>query len=288
MSEPLMRVRLRANYGKQSILKDVQFDLCAGEVLGIVGSSGAGKTTLAIALMGLLGCRGGAASGEVLISGSNLLSMSRRQARCILGKTIAVVPQSPMTALNGAISLRAHFEEAWRAHRSSGRLELNARLFELMDGVQLPAGDEGFLRRKPGQISIGQAQRILIALALLHRPSVLVADEPTSALDPETQAEIISLLRKLSRCNATSLVYISHDLMSVLQLCDRVAVLDAGAIVECMPVAEIEQMRHPAALSLFSALPVPVRVLLDHLFRCGEWRRETDEQERHELSLGIR
>jgi ABC-type glutathione transport system ATPase component len=194
----------------------------------------------------------------------DLLAMPAREARKMRGKTIALVPQSPMTALNAAVSLRAHFDEAWRAHERTGRKALEARLKPLMREVQLPAEDDCFLRRKPGQISVGQAQRVLIALALLHRPSILIADEPTSALDPVTQAEIIRLLQQLNRRNGTALLYISHDLMSVLQLCGRLAILHAGAIAECLPVAGIEQARHPATLSLLRALPVPASVLLSH------------------------
>lgn len=270
MSEPVLQVRLRAHYGKRSVLSGVDFDLCAGEALGLVGSSGAGKTTLAMALLGLLGWRGGQSSGEVLLGGANLLDLSARAARRVRGKTIALVPQSPMTALNPAVSLRAHFEQAWRAHDGGGRGALDARLEQLMREVQLPPASDGFLRRKPGQISVGQAQRVLIALALLHRPSILVADEPTSAMDPVTQAGIVALLRQLSRSNGTALLYISHDLVSVLQLCDRIAVLDAGAIAECLPVAQIQQARHPATLALLRSLPVPVEVMLSHL-RAGSF-----------------
>ena len=264
MSAPVMQVRLWADYGKRCVLKDVHFDLYAGEALGMVGTSGAGKTTLVMALLGLLPWRGGKASGEVLIDGSNLLTMPAREARRIRGKTIALVPQSPMTALNAAVSLQSHFDEAWRAHESTGQKAMESRLQQLMEEVQLPAGDHDFLRRKPGQISVGQAQRVLIALALLHRPALLIADEPTSALDPVTQAEIIRLLRQLNRRNGTALLYISHDLVSVLQLCDRLAVLHGGAIAECVQVAQIEQARHPATLSLLRSLPVPVRILLAH------------------------
>ena len=264
MSAPVMQVRLRADFGKRCVLSDVRFDLGAGEALGMVGSSGAGKTTLVMALLGLLPWRGGKAFGEVLIDGCNLLTMPAREARRIRGKKIAMIPQSPMTALNAAVSLRAHFEEAWRAHETSGRRALESRLRELMHEVQLPAGDHDFLRRKPGQISVGQAQRVLIALALLHRPSILIADEPTSALDPVTQAEIIRLLRQLNRRHGTALLYISHDLVSVLQLCDRLVVLHSGAIAECVPVAQLEQAQHPATLSLLHALPVPVGVMLSH------------------------
>jgi ABC-type glutathione transport system ATPase component len=259
-----MQVRLKAYYGKRCVLKDVRFELFAGEALGMVGTSGAGKTTLVMALLGLLPYRGGKAEGEVLLDGVNLLTMPPRQARRIRGKRVSLIPQSPMTALNPAVSLRSHFEEAWRAHESSGRKALEPRLRQLMEEVQLPAGDEAFLRSKPGQISVGQAQRVLIALALLHQPAILIADEPTSALDPVTQVEIVKLLRQLNHRHRTALLYISHDLVSVLQLCKTLAVLHAGSIAESLEVSEIEQARHPATIALLSALPVPVHVLLSH------------------------
>ena len=266
MSAPVMQVHLQANYGDRCVLEDVQFDLGAGEALGMVGASGAGKTTLVMALLGLLPWSGGKATGEVLIDGENLLALPAREARRLRGKKVALIPQSPMTALNPAVSLRSHFEEAWRAHESTGRKALESRLQQLMHEVQLPTADDDFLNRKPGQISVGQAQRVLIALALLHRPSILIADEPTSALDPVTQIEIVRLLRQLNWRNGTALLYISHDLVSVLQLCNRLAVLHSGVIAECIQVAEIEQARHSATLSLLRALPVPVGVLLSH---CG-------------------
>ena len=264
MSGIHLQVRLKATYGKHDVLKDLRFELYAGEALGLVGTSGAGKTTLVMALLGLLPFRGGTVSGEVLLDGVNLLTMPPREARRVRGKLISLIPQSPMTALNPAVSLRSHFEEAWRAHESTGRKALETRLKQLMDEVQLPDATESFLRSKPGQISVGQAQRVLIALALLHRPSILIADEPTSALDPVTQVEIIKLLRELNRRHGTALLYISHDLVSVLQLCERVLVLHQGTIAECVRVAEIEQAKHPATLSLLGALPVPVQILLSH------------------------
>ena len=263
MGAPIMHVCLRAGYGPKSILPYVQFQLQAGEALGLVGTSGAGKTTLVMALMGLLRLRGGKTTGDVLIDGKNLLTMKPGQARQIRGKKIAVIPQSPMTALNSAISLRAHFEAAWRAHEPWNRRELDERLEELMAEVQLPS-DPRFLQTRPGQISVGQAQRILIALALLHRPALLVADEPTSALDPVTQAQIVDLLRNLNRQHGATLLYISHDLVSVLQLSDRIAVLDAGTIVETLKVTELGNAQHPATLALFGALPVPPDVLVSY------------------------
>jgi peptide/nickel transport system ATP-binding protein len=168
-----------------------------------------------------------------------------------------------MTALNAAISLQTHFNEAWRAHEKSGRTALAQRLQTLLVEVQLPSDPE-FLRRRPAQISVGQAQRILIALALLHRPALIIADEPTSALDPVTQAQIVDLLKKLNRLHGVTLLYISHDLISVLQLSDRIAVLDKGTIVENLPVTEIGKARHAATLALLNALPVPPEVLLSY------------------------
>jgi len=287
MNAPVMRVRLRADYGERCVLKDVQFDLCAGEALGMIGTSGAGKTTLVMALLGLLPWRGGKATGEVLIDGVNLLTMPAGEARRMRGKQIALIPQSPMTALNAAVSLRSHFEEAWRAHASSGKKALEPRLRQLMNEVQLPAGDDSFLRRKPGQISVGQAQRVLIALALLHRPSILIADEPTSALDPVTQVEIVRLLRQLNRNNGTALLYISHDLVSVLQLSSRLAVLHSGNIVECRPIAQIEQMKHPAALALLQSLPVPVSVLLSHSSADSPCIGQEGKRQQSELELNV-
>jgi len=229
----------------------------------MVGTSGAGKTTLVTALFGLMKYRGGSVTGGVILDGINLLTLNRREARRIRGKQIALIPQSPMTALNPAVSLRSHFEAAWRAHEPTGKMGLEPRLQQLMEEMQLPA-TELFLRSKPGQISVGQAQRVLIALALLHRPSILVADEPTSALDPVTQVEIIKLLQQLNRRHGTALLYISHDLPSVLQLCDTLLVLDAGTIAERLTVTEIQGACHPTTRSLLEALPVPAQVILSY------------------------
>ena len=127
-SAPLLQVRLNANYGKRSVLSDVHFDLCAGEALGMVGTSGAGKTTLVLSLLGLSAYRGGTVTGEVLLDGINLLTLSGREARRIRGKRVSLIPQSPMTALNPAVSLRSHFEAAWRAHNNA---RVRGQLLEL-------------------------------------------------------------------------------------------------------------------------------------------------------------
>jgi ABC-type glutathione transport system ATPase component len=261
INEVLLRVGLQAGYPGKPVLHDVCFELQRGEVLGLVGASGAGKSTLVQSLLGLLAWRGGRVTGEVMLAGQNLLRLSERELRKLRGREVALIPQSPMTALNEAISLQTHFNEAWRAHEKSGRAALGQRLQTLLAEVQLPSNPE-FLRRRPSQISVGQAQRVLIALALLHRPALIIADEPTSALDPVTQIQIVGLLKNLNRQHGTTLLYISHDLISVLQCSDRIAVLDAGIIVENLPVSEIGHARHATTRALLEALPVPPDVLL--------------------------
>ena len=258
---PLLQVALQARYPAGPVLRDIRFELNRGEVLGLVGTSGAGKSTLVLALLGLLPWRGGSVHGEVLLEGKNVLELPEHQIRILRGRTVSLIPQSPMTALNSAISLRRHFYEAWRAHEKKGPLNWNERVRELLSEVQLPL-DPGFLRRRPTEISVGQAQRVLIALALLHRPSLLIADEPTSALDPVTQMQIVDLLRTLSQKHATALLYVSHDLVSVLRLSDRLAVLDQGTIVETLDLSQIANAKHATTLALLRTLPAPPEVLL--------------------------
>jgi ABC-type glutathione transport system ATPase component len=256
-----LKVRISASYGDREVLRGIEFDLCSGEVLGLVGSSGAGKSTLVLSLMGLMPWRGGSARGEVMLDGRNLLALPEKTLRGLRGRRISLVPQSPLSALNGAVNLRTHFDEAWRAHSKAGRDALLQRVRQLMQEVQLP-DDVEFLRRRPAEISVGQAQRVLIALALLHEPAVLVADEPTSALDPVTQIQVVDLLKKLNRARGITMLYISHDLLSVIRLCDRVAVMDQGQIVEMLPVSELGHARHAATQRLIATLPVPPEVLL--------------------------
>ncbi len=266
MNRALLQVRLTAGYGTRTVLNDLTFSLAAGERLGLVGSSGAGKSTLLLALLGLLPWRGGWTRGEVSLNGRNLLGMKERDARKLRGKTVALVPQSPVSALNSALSLQTHFREAWRAHEPADKLKLQQRTELLLHRVQLPS-DPGFLKRKPSEISVGQAQRCAIALALLHRPALVIADEPTSALDPSTQVEVLELLREISAQDDTALLFVSHDLLSVFRICRRVALLHQGRIEESLPIDQIARARHPALRDLLRTLPVPPEVLLEHAAR---------------------
>lgn len=233
----LLDVRLHAGFGARTVLDDVRFQISAGEAFGLVGESGAGKSTVSLALLRLLPWSGGWCRGEVRWRGRNLLELKEREVRRVRGKEIALVPQNPHAALNPALSLEAHFKETWRVHREQPWRQARERIPELLASVQL-GGGEGFLKRRPGQLSVGMAQRLVIALALWHHPALLIADEPTSALDPITQAEILKLFASIHE-RGTALLYISHDLPSVAALCDRIAILYAGQVVEAGECREV-------------------------------------------------
>jgi ABC-type dipeptide/oligopeptide/nickel transport system ATPase component len=173
--------------------------------------------------------------------------------RRLRGKAIGLVPQSPLAALNPNLRLSAQIEEAWSAHQ---RGKPDSR--PLLESVSLPP-DPAFLRQYPRNLSVGLAQRFLIALAILHRPALLLADEPTSALDTITQAEILRLFASLNRQQGLAILYISHDLASVSSLCQRVAILRQGTIVECSPAADVfAHPRHEYTRELIAAIPQPM------------------------------
>lgn len=263
---PLLDIMVSAGYRNTTTLHDVALQLHQGERLGVVGSSGAGKSTLAMAVMGLLPWRGGWTKGKVLLEGTDLLTLPERAWRSLRGRRIALVPQSPSTALNPCLSLYRHFEEVWRAHAPKNREALEMRMRALLRRVDLPDSKE-FLNRRPSQVSIGQAQRLLIALALLHGPHLLIADEPTSALDVCNQEETLRLLNELSREYQMGLLYISHDLVSVVRMCDRMLVLSEGAAVQILPCDALTtgEDYHPATRRLLQTLPAPPEVLRRHM-----------------------
>jgi ABC-type dipeptide/oligopeptide/nickel transport system ATPase component len=249
----LLDLKISAGYpGKPDVLKDVSLQLSHGETLGLVGRSGEGKSTIALALLGLLAYKGGTASGEIMFQGRNLLKLGPRDLRRLRGKEISLVPQSPLSALNPNARLGSQLEEAWRAHQP-GKPDWKP----LLESVSLPA-EESFLRQYPRNLSVGLAQRFLIAMAILHKPSLLLADEPTSALDTITQAEILELFARLNKERGIAILYISHDLASVASLCHRVAILYQGQIVECNSAESVfSHPRHPYTRELIAAIPKP-------------------------------
>jgi peptide/nickel transport system ATP-binding protein len=253
----LLDLRLSAAYpGKSEVLRNLSLVLRRGEILGLVGQSGCGKSTLALSILKLLHLKRGTANGSILFNGRDLMGLKEREMRSLRGKEIALVLQSPMSSLNPALRIGTQLEEAWRIHQRSTRQETGRALLDSLENVSLPA-DAEFLRRYPAELSVGQAQRVLIAMAVLHRPLLLIADEPTSALDVITQAEILQLFSALNRKLGMSILYISHDLLSVATISHRVAVMDRGEIVECRDTAELfTSPDHPYTRKLISALPV--------------------------------
>jgi ABC-type glutathione transport system ATPase component len=243
--EPLLRLNVSVDYaGKPGVLRNVSLEVNRGEIVGLVGQSGSGKSTLAMAILRLLELKGGSARGEIHFQGRDLMTLSERELRRIRGKEIGLVLQSPMAALNPALRIGTQLEEAWRCHGGDSAA-WKRRSMELLESVSLPA-ENAFLRNYPRQLSVGLAQRVLIAMATLHRPPLLLADEPTSALDAITQGEILELFARLSRELNMAMLFISHDLRSVAAICDRVAILHEGEIVEMGASEQIfEKPRHP-------------------------------------------
>jgi ABC-type dipeptide/oligopeptide/nickel transport system ATPase component len=183
------------------------------------------------------------------------MECDQRQLREVRGRLISLVPQSPVAALNPALRIETQLREAWRAHSSEPWSSQKERVARRLEGAGVSSPD-AFLRRFPRQISVGQAQRVLIVMALLHAPPLLIADEPTSALDVITQREVLDLLANLNAERQMSILFISHDLPTVTAICHRLAILHKGEIVECGPVKQVlANPQHPYTRQLIAAAP---------------------------------
>ena len=255
-SDAVLAAHISVRYGdRPPVLRDVSLEIRRGEVLGLVGQSGSGKSTLAMAILGLLDRKRVRAEGTIEFDGCDLLKLPERELRGLRGRTIALVLQSPLSSLNPALRIRTQLKEAWRAHAVGPSADCEGAIRAALQSVSLPASDE-FLRKYSSQMSVGQAQRVLIAMAVLHRPALLIADEATSALDVITQSEILALFRELNRNFGMAILYISHDLASVAGICDRIAILHQGQIVESGTTAQVLTCpRHEYTQRLMAAMP---------------------------------
>jgi len=267
-SPNLLSAQVTVRYpGKSPVLRGVSLEIARGEVVGLVGQSGSGKSTLAMAILGLLGRQRAIVEGNIFFQGADLLAMRERELRNLRGRSLSLVLQSPLASLNPALQIRTQLREAWRAHSDGAATsgDCDRAIQSALKSVSLPSGkddnNEDFLRKRASQLSVGQAQRVLIAMAIMHRPALLIADEATSALDVITQSEILELFARLNREIGMSILYISHDLPSVAGICQRIAILHEGQIVECGPTEQIfTAPAHAYTRRLMSALPqVPVR-----------------------------
>lgn len=255
-SDVLLSARLSVRYGdKRPVLREVCVEIRRGEVLGLVGQSGSGKSTLAMAILGLLDRKRIEAQGSIEFDGCDLLQKSEGELRELRGRRIALVLQSPLSSLNPALKIRTQLKETWRAHASGTRSDCERAIRTALESVSLPATDE-FLAKYPSQMSVGQAQRVLIAMAVMHRPTLLIADEATSALDVITQSEILALFRELNRGSGMAVLFISHDIASVAGICDRIAILHEGQIVETGTSDEVLlRPQHEYTQRLMAAMP---------------------------------
>jgi oligopeptide/dipeptide ABC transporter ATP-binding protein len=234
---------------------EVSFSMEAGETLGIVGESGSGKTTLALSLLRLLPTAARFVAGEVRFEGADLLTKSDREMRAIRGKRIAMILQDPMASLNPLFTVGDQVAEPLRVHEAASRKSAWARARELLRSVKIPA-PEARVREYPHQMSGGMRQRIVGAIGISCEPRLLIADEPTTSLDLTIQAQYLNLLRELQRAHGLALIFITHNLGIVAKMCDRVAVMYAGRMVESGPVKTIfDRPAHPYTRALLESIP---------------------------------
>jgi peptide/nickel transport system ATP-binding protein len=248
-------VEFPGRHGTLRALDDVSFDIAPGEILGVVGESGAGKSLTGAAIIGLLEPPGRIASGQVLLEGSRIDNLPYEQMRRIRGRKIGAIFQDPLTSLNPLYTVGRQLVETIQTHLPVNGSEARRRAIGLLEDTGIPAAAER-IDHYPHQFSGGMRQRVVIALALAAEPKLIVADEPTTALDVSIQAQIIQLLKRVCQERGAAVMLITHDMGVIAETCDRVAVMYAGRVAEIGPVHEvINQPAHPYTLGLMSAIP---------------------------------
>lgn len=260
MPDPLLEVRhLRVEFparrGTLLALDDISFDIAPGEILGVVGESGAGKSLTGSAIIGLLDPPGRVTGGEIRLAGRRIDNLPYEAMRQVRGRSIGAIFQDPLTSLDPLYTVGQQLVETIRTHLPLGAAEARRRAVHLLQETGIPAAEER-LDQYPHQFSGGMRQRVVIALALAGEPRLIVADEPTTALDVSIQAQIIALLKRLCKEHGAAVMLVTHDMGVIAETCDRVAVMYAGRIVEIGPVAAvIHAPAHPYSAGLMGSIP---------------------------------
>lgn len=260
MTAPLLEVKnlkveFPTRHGLLTAIDDVSFSIAPGEVLGVVGESGAGKSITGTAIIGLLEPPGRIASGEILLNGKRIDNLSYDQMRAIRGREIGAIFQDPLTSLNPLYTVGRQLTETIQTHLHLCGDAARKRAVELLAETGIPAPEKR-VDQYPHQFSGGMRQRVVIALALAANPKLLIADEPTTALDVSIQAQIIQLIKKLCREHGTAVMLVTHDMGVIAETADRVAVMYAGRVAEIGPVAQvIHHPQHPYTRGLMGSIP---------------------------------
>jgi peptide/nickel transport system ATP-binding protein len=250
-----LRVEFPTRRGTLTAIDDVSFSISPGEVLGVVGESGAGKSITGAAIIGLLEPPGRIAGGEILLDGRRIDNLSPGDMRRIRGKEIGAIFQDPLTSLNPLYTVGRQLVETIQTHLDLSGSQARARAVDLLKSTGIPAA-EARIDHYPHQFSGGMRQRVVIALALAAEPRLIVADEPTTALDVSIQAQIISLLKRLCREHRTAVMLVTHDMGVIAETADRVAVMYAGRVAEIGPVSDvIHRPQHPYTIGLMGSIP---------------------------------
>ena len=250
-----LRVEFPSRHGTLVALDDISFAIAPGEILGVVGESGAGKSLTGAAIIGLLDPPGRVAGGEIRFDGRRIDNLPYEQMRKVRGRSIGAIFQDPLTSLNPLYTIGRQLVETIRAHLPVSAQDARMRAIKLLEETGIQAAGQR-IDQYPHQFSGGMRQRVVIALALAAEPKLIVADEPTTALDVSIQAQIISLLKRLCKEHGAAVMLITHDMGVIAETCDRVAVMYAGRIVEIGPVHDvIHTPAHPYTVGLMGSIP---------------------------------
>lgn len=254
---PILGGLLQRRVGEVRAVDGVSFAIARGETLGLVGESGCGKSTVALAVMRDLGKNGRIVGGTIKFKGRDLTHMSDEELRHIRGKEIAMIYQEPMASLNPAMKIGAQLAEVPMIHEGMGKDDAWKLARQIVADVRLPDPDR-IVNAYPHQLSGGQQQRIVIAMALMSKPALLILDEPTTALDVTVEAGIVDLVKDLGQKYGTSMLFISHNLGLIMDVCDRLCVMYSGEAIETGSVTQVfDKMRHPYTQALFRSIPLP-------------------------------